>query len=61
MIKMILLKVKGQIERLIDRYEILIKEASTLCDVNRSEAFEKLREASKIEAQIEELKIARNN
>ena len=58
---MILLTVKGQIERLIDRYEALIKEASNLSAFNRSEAFEKLREASKIEAQIEELKIARNN
>jgi len=58
---MILLKVKGQIERLMDRYETLIQEASTLRGVNRSEALEKLRKASRIEMQIEELKTARNN
>ena len=58
---MILLKVKGQIESLMDRYETLIKEASNLSAFNRSEALAKLNEAAKIEAQIEELKIARNN
>lgn len=58
---MVFLKVKGQIEMLMDRYETLIQEASVLSDSNRSEALEKLRKVSKIEVQIEELKIARNN
>jgi hypothetical protein len=51
----------GEIERLIAHYEALIEEANLLEKDNPQAYLEKLKTASVIRAQIEELKIAKNN
>ncbi len=58
---MIKLKVKGPIDILMSRYERLIEEASIIERISSKKAMEKLKKASIIEQQIEELKIARYN
>ena len=50
-----------QIETLVANYEALIQEANSLENVNPEAKAEKLKSASQIMAQIEELKIAKNN
>jgi hypothetical protein len=51
----------GEIERLIAHYEALIEEANLLEKDSPQAHLEKLKTASVIRAQIEELKIAKNN
>ena len=51
----------GEIECLIAHYEALIEEANLLEKDNPQAHLEKLKTASVIRAQIEELKIAKNN
>lgn len=58
---MIKLKMRSHLDVLISRYEMLIEDASRLDKINPEQSMEKLRQASRIQLQIEELKISKYN
>ena len=58
---MIKLRMRNPIDVLINRYESLVEDASRLDKLNPEMSFEKLKQAAKIQIQIEELKISKNN